>query len=116
MPIEYVCPKCESSVRVIITPTHNGELGANYLFECKNEQCGWSKHVLCDRERSQQVTKDFDTSVKKSNALEQLIYKLARHIRNTDKVPILEWGRKSIDLLGEVKKLDGEKYERLVKK
>jgi hypothetical protein len=45
-----------------------------------------------------------------------ILYRLARHIRNTDSMPAIEWGGKGMELLAELRELDPTMYDRLVKK
>lgn len=44
-----------------------------------------------------------------------IAFKLARHIRNTDTMPEIEWGCRGIDLLGELNAINPERYAREVK-
>ncbi len=44
-----------------------------------------------------------------------LALRLARHIRNTDNLEVLEWGVKGLDLLGEVRAADPMAYDDAVK-
>lgn len=44
----------------------------------------------------------------------ELLYRFARHIRNTDKLPLHKWGVQGIDLLAKLREINPEKYERLV--
>jgi len=53
-----------------------------------------------------------------ANAIEELqtmIYRLSRHIRNTDTKPAVAWGMQAVNLLVEVREMDEERYEREVK-
>lgn len=47
--------------------------------------------------------------------LAAMAYRLARHIRNTDKSDAVKWGLEAIDLLSELRELDLERYDREVK-
>jgi len=42
---------------------------------------------------------------------EALLYKMARHIRNTDEVAVTAWGVQGLDLLAELQELNPEKYD-----
>ena len=44
-----------------------------------------------------------------------LLYKLARHLRNTDAVPITKWAVHGMDLLAELREFDPVLYDSLVK-
>jgi hypothetical protein len=44
-----------------------------------------------------------------------LLYKLARHIRNTDKVNPFKWGVQAMELLGEVREIQPARYDTEVK-
>jgi hypothetical protein len=46
--------------------------------------------------------------------LRRSLYKLARHIRNTDTMPVLSWGVKSGQLLNEVRSINPRRYDREV--
>lgn len=41
----------------------------------------------------------------------RLMYRLARHVRNTDEMPITQWGARSMDLLADVLALDPDAYD-----
>lgn len=41
----------------------------------------------------------------------RLMYRLARHIRNTEEMPATQWGVRAMDLLADVLALDPEAYE-----
>lgn len=43
-----------------------------------------------------------------------LCLKLARHINNTDQLPVLEWGTQGLDLLGEIYRMDPHAYRHKV--
>lgn len=43
-----------------------------------------------------------------------LLYRLARHIRNTDDMPPIPWGVAGVRLLAELQALDPARYARLV--
>ena len=45
---------------------------------------------------------------------EDLLWRMARHIRNTDELPIVKWGIKSIDLLIAAKEHSPNVYEHKV--
>lgn len=45
---------------------------------------------------------------------ERLMMSLARHIRNTDELPVVKWGIRGIDLLHEVRDYNKQKYEQNV--
>jgi hypothetical protein len=45
---------------------------------------------------------------------ERLLMSLARHIRNTDELPVVKWGIRGIDLLHEVRDYNKQKYEQTV--
>lgn len=63
--------------------------------------------AMCSRGK---VT-DFAFSPKR----DALLYRMARHIRNTDKVEPVKWGLDAMDLLGELRAKDPKRYEREVK-
>lgn len=44
-----------------------------------------------------------------------LALRLARHIRNTDDLPLCTWGTKGVDLLNEVRQMDPATYDSYVK-
>ena len=44
-----------------------------------------------------------------------LLYRMARHIKNSNNINPLEWGIKGIDLLVELKKIDEIAYNKKVK-
>lgn len=44
-----------------------------------------------------------------------LLYRMARHIRQTDELNPFTWASKGIELLNELRNLDPDKYDRLVK-
>lgn len=48
-------------------------------------------------------------------SLEDLAYRLARHIRNTDKKSAGQWGVEAVDLLTELRERDPKKYDAEVK-
>lgn len=52
---------------------------------------------------------------KPATDLADLLYRFARHVRNTDKLDPGPWGVKGMDLLADLRGIDAEKYDRLVK-
>src|SRR5689334_13147928 len=44
-----------------------------------------------------------------------LLYRMARHIRNTDEMAAIQWGVKGMDLLAALRELDHERYDAEVK-
>ena len=44
-----------------------------------------------------------------------LLYRMARHIRNTEDLPAVKWGIQALYLLSTLRKLDPEKYDKEVK-
>jgi hypothetical protein len=53
--------------------------------------------------------------LREPSARDSLLYRLARHIRNSDETPVIAWGFKGIELLEELHSLDPDRYEREVK-
>lgn len=51
----------------------------------------------------------------KLKRISNLLYRFARHVRNTEKVPALEWGVEGCDLLAELRELDPKVYDKRVK-
>lgn len=46
---------------------------------------------------------------------ERLMWSLAKHVRNTDELPLVRWGIRGIDLLECVRDYSPERYEQNVK-
>jgi len=44
-----------------------------------------------------------------------MLYRMARHVRNTDATPPLKWAVEGCNLLGELQTMDPQRYEREVK-
>lgn len=44
-----------------------------------------------------------------------LLYRMARHIRNTDEISLIKWGIEGMDLLAELRELDQERYDAEIK-
>ena len=57
-----------------------------------------------------------ERTVRVPDTKEELLYRLARHLRNTDDMPLLSWGVVGADLLADLRQLDPAKYDRLVKR
>lgn len=47
---------------------------------------------------------------------DDLLYRMARHLRNTDEMPLIKWGAASMNLLAELKQRDPDRYYKEVKK
>lgn len=46
---------------------------------------------------------------------ERLMWALAKHVRNTDELPVVKWGIRGIDLLENVRDYNPDRYEHNVK-
>lgn len=53
--------------------------------------------------------------IREDLAAQDLLYKLARHIRNTDEIHPATWGAQGLELLAELRGIDPEKYDKEVK-
>lgn len=53
--------------------------------------------------------------IREDLAAQDLLYKLARHIRNTDETPVTLWGVQGLDLLAQLREVDPERYDKEVK-
>lgn len=74
------------------------------------------KHVAADPELSRAVAvaeKELEAESIKQRLFnaEQLLYKLARHVRNNDKLQPIPWGIAGIDLLMEVRDYAPNRYD-----
>lgn len=47
--------------------------------------------------------------------MNDIVYRMARLVRNTDKLPPLKFAMRGIKLLGELRQMDSESYDNLVK-
>lgn len=54
--------------------------------------------------------------IRKQEAKLSLLYRMARHMRGTDKMEPVQWGLRAIDLLIELREIDPDTYEREVRK
>ena len=54
-------------------------------------------------------------AVHEEKDLKDLLCRLARHIRNSEDLPPLQWGVQGLDLLAEVRAFFPERYDREVK-
>lgn len=62
-----------------------------------------------------ELAQDWLELTEQSAGIRTLMYELARHIRNTGKLPPTKWGVEGGTLLAKVRKLDSEQYDKLVK-
>lgn len=53
--------------------------------------------------------------IREDLAAQDLLYKLARHIRNTDEIHPATWGAQGLDLLAQLREIDPERYDKEVK-
>lgn len=53
--------------------------------------------------------------IREDLAAQDLLYKLARHIRNTDEIHPATWGAQGLNLLAELREIDPERYDKEVK-
>ena len=61
------------------------------------------------------TTDDIYLTLQKHEKMSDLLYRFAKHIKNKDNLPVLEWGVKGIDLLVELRDIDPEAYNKNVK-
>lgn len=64
---------------------------------------------------TQIVGEELQAIVDHSRKCERVMFELARHIRNTDELPIERWAVKSMKLLEKVQAIDPARYDEQVK-
>jgi hypothetical protein len=50
-----------------------------------------------------------------ANKTKSLLLQMCRHLLNPEELPLLTWGSRGMDLLGEVRQLMPKDYDRVVK-
>jgi len=74
-------------------------------------------HLGCERDHTNITNEEFAQCwICKVQVSESLLFRLARHVRNTDDDSPIGWGAQGIKLLIEVQALEPERYEREVKR
>lgn len=84
-------------------------------YGCRPHVCFWSTE---DEAKSflQTWRERHPVNRKSYSNIERLLYKLARHLRNPDDLPLVTWGVAGIELLAEIRELDPKRYDNEVTK
>jgi hypothetical protein len=97
---------------------HSVIMDDHATIECRYDRLRKLKRItksVTQKEKEQAVA-DYvkvclEAEIEKLRKVERIAYLLARHIRNTDEIPVLTWAVEGGELLAELRALNSRRYD-----